>query len=54
MKSELNTTTHAVIAADGAYLAHLAAAWERRGFLQRLARTDRRAGESGQHAPRQN
>jgi hypothetical protein len=56
MKSELNTTTQAVIAADGAHLAHLAdaAAWERRGFLQRLARTDRRAGESGQHAPRQN
>jgi len=56
MKSELNTTTHAVIAADGAHLAHLAdaAGWERRGLLQRLARADRRAGESWQHVPRQN
>ena len=47
MKQQLRRTTEAVIAADGAHLAHLADAsgWERRGLLQRLARADLRAGE---------
>jgi hypothetical protein len=56
MKDQLHRTTEAVIAADGAHLAHLAdaAGWERRGLLQRLARADLRAGKSVQRAPRQN
>jgi hypothetical protein len=53
MKHQLESTTTAVIAADGAHLAHLAdAGWERRGLLQRLARADRR--ESVRDAPREN
>jgi hypothetical protein len=56
MKDQLHRTTEAVIAADGAHLAHLAdaAGWERRGLLQRLARADLSAGKSVQHAPRRN
>jgi hypothetical protein len=53
MKDQLHKTTQAVIAADGAHLAHLAG-WERRGLLQRLARAGLRAGESVQYSPRQN
>jgi len=55
MKDQLHRTTEAVIAADGAHLAHLAdaAVWERRGLLRRLARADLHAGERVR-APRQN
>jgi hypothetical protein len=48
MARELDKTTEAVIAGDQAHLAHLAdaGAWERRGLLQRLARTEGLIGES--------
>jgi hypothetical protein len=56
MERELDATTEAVIAGDQAHLAHLAdaGAWERRGLLQRLARTERSIGESSRRALRLN
>jgi hypothetical protein len=56
MERELDPTTEAVIAGDQAHLAHLAGAgaWERRGLLQRLARTERSIGESWRRALRLN
>jgi hypothetical protein len=56
MARKLDATTEAVIAVDQAYLAHLAevGAWERRGLLQRLARTENPTGESLRRALRLN
>ena len=56
MARELDKTTEAVIAGDQAHLAHLAdaGAWERRGLLQRLARTEGLIGESWRRALRLN
>jgi hypothetical protein len=54
MDRELDATTEAVIAGDQAHLAHLAepGAWERRGLLQRLARTEGPIDESSTRALR--
>jgi hypothetical protein len=48
MDRELDATTEAVIAVDQAHLMQVAdaAGWERRGLLQRLARTDGVTSES--------
>jgi hypothetical protein len=56
MARELDATTEAVIAGDQAHLAQLADAWawERRGLLQRLARTESTTGESWRRALRLN
>jgi len=56
MERELDTTTEAVIAGDQAHLAHLADAedWERRGLLQRLARTEDATADSWRRALRLN
>jgi hypothetical protein len=56
MERELDATTEAVIAGDQAHLAHLADAedWERRGLLQKLARTEGPNGESWSRALRLN
>jgi hypothetical protein len=56
MARELDATTAAVIAGDQAHLAQLADAecWERRGLLQRLARTEGASAESWRRAPRLN
>jgi hypothetical protein len=56
MERELDATTEAVIAGDQAHLAHLADAedWERRGLLQRLARTEGATAESWRRALRLN
>jgi hypothetical protein len=56
MERELAGTTEAVIAGDQAHLAHLAdaGAWERRGLLQRLARTEGAIAESWKRALRLN
>jgi hypothetical protein len=56
MKRELDATTEAVTAGDQAHLAHLADAedWERRGLLQKLARTEGPNGESWKRALRLN
>jgi hypothetical protein len=56
MEKELDATTEAVIAGDLAHLAHLADAedWERRGLLQKLARTEGPNGELWKGALRLN
>jgi hypothetical protein len=56
MARRLDETTEAVIAGDQAHLAHLAdtKSWERRGLLQRLARTENPTGESLRRALRLN
>jgi hypothetical protein len=56
MERELDATTEAVIAGDQAHLAHLADAedWERRGLLQRLARTEDATADSWRRALRLN
>jgi len=56
MERELDATTEAVIAGDQAHLAHLtdAGGWERRGLLQKLARTESPIAESWRRALRLN
>jgi hypothetical protein len=56
MEREIDATTEAVIAGDQAHLAHLAeaGAWERKGLLQRLARTEGATAESWRRALRLN
>jgi len=56
MERNLDATTEAVIAGDQAHLAHLAdaGAWERRGLLQKLARTEGSIGEWWRRALRLN
>lgn len=48
MRDELHETTRAIIAADEAHLEAVtdAALWERRGFLQTLARMEQPAAAS--------